>query len=85
MNLNEAQKVYFPAVDELGDPQQSARDSEGERHYRELWRLKVPGGWLILESGQSSLQRAGVGGVCFLPDPNYDWNAITEKGEARFL
>jgi hypothetical protein len=26
-----------------------------------------------------------VGGVCFLPDPNYDWNAITEKGEARFL
>ena len=85
MNLNEAQKVYFPAVDERGLPQQSARDSDGERHYRELWRLKVPGGWLILESGQSSLQRAGVGGVCFLPDPNHDWDAITEKGEARFL
>ena len=85
MNINEAQKVYFPAVDENGEPQQSARDSDGERHYRELWRLKVPGGWLILESGQSSLQRAGVGGVCFLPDPNHDWAAITEKGEARFL
>jgi hypothetical protein len=85
MNLNEAQKVYFPAVDEHGEPQQSARDSEGERHYRELWRLKVPGGWLILESGQSSLQRAGVGGVCFLPDPDHHWEAITQKGEARFL
>ena len=85
MNLNEAQKVYFPAVDEHGGPQQSARDSEGERHYRELWRLKVPGGWLILESGQSSLQRAGVGGVCFLPDPNHEWSAITQKGQARFL
>ncbi|MBD89184.1 MAG: hypothetical protein CL940_02465 [Deltaproteobacteria bacterium] len=85
MNLNEAQKVYFPAVDASGNPQQSARDSDGERHYRELWRLKVPGGWLILESGQSSLQRAGVGGVCFLPDPNHDWDAITDKGEARFL
>ena len=85
MNLNEAQKVYFPAVDASGSPQQSARDSDGERHYRELWRLKVPGGWLILESGQSSLQRAGVGGVCFLPDPNHDWVAVTDKGEARFF
>jgi hypothetical protein len=85
VKLNEAQKVYFPAVDENRAPLGSARDLDGLRHYRELWRLQVPGGWLILESGQSSLQRAGVGGVCFLPDPNHEWEAITRKEEARHL
>jgi hypothetical protein len=85
MKFNEAQKVYFPAVDEHREPLESARDGDGLRHYRELWRLHVPGGWLILESGQSSLQRAGVGGVCFLPDPNHEWDAITRKEDARTL
>jgi len=85
MKDNEAQKVYFPAVDPLEIPLDSAGAPGEERHYRELWRLKVPGGWLILESGQSSLQRAGIGGVCFMPDPDHSWLALTSKEKAREL
>ena len=85
MNPNEAQKVYFPANDERGLPMVAAREGPDVRHYLELWRVKVPGGWLLLETGQSSLQKPGVGGALFFPDPEHTWDPITVREEARSM
>ena len=85
IKINEAQKVYFPAVDEEEWPLSISRDEDGSRHYLEMWRVKVPGGWLLMETGQSSLHKPGVGGVTFLADPGHQWEAITSRGEARGL
>ena len=85
IKMNEAQKVYFPAVDEEEWPLAVTRDQTGMRHYLEMWRVKVLGGWLLMETGQSSLHKPGVGGVTFLADPEHRWEAITSRDVARSL
>ena len=83
--MNEAQKVYIPAVDAEEWPLAVSRDDEASRHYLEMWRVKVPGGWLLMETGQSRLHKPGVGGVTFLADPGHEWEGITSREMARNL
>ena len=45
----------------------------------EIWRAKVPGGWLVLaERSVSFNNSAGIGvGLAFYPDPNHTWSGLT--------
>lgn len=38
--------------------------------FQEIYRTKVPGGWLVVIKGTSG---EGVG-LTFYPDPNYEWD-----------
>lgn len=38
-----------------------------EKIKRFTYRLKVPGGWIVSDTGGAGL------GICFFPDPNYEW------------
>ena len=37
-----------------------------------IWRTKVPGGWLMAY---------GIGSICFLPDSKYEWDKILEENK----
>ena len=39
----------------------------------ELYRAKVPGGWLVLWDLEPS-HEAGAGGLTFYPDPDHKWD-----------
>lgn len=44
-----------------------------ESKHLEVWRAKVPGGWMVfLERGLLE-----TGGAFFYPDPNHEWNGET--------
>ena len=44
--------------------------------FEELFRARVPGGWLVTLKQQSSEQ---LGGTCFAPDPDHDWDGSSKS------
>ena len=39
--------------------------------FEEIYRTQVPGGWLVVLKQRASEQ---LGGICFVPDPDHEWN-----------
>jgi hypothetical protein len=51
----------------MTEPQNYPRKLEVVHRSSDIYRLKVPGGWLVLLFGTQE------GSALFIPDPNHEW------------
>ncbi|HEY3297272.1 MAG TPA: hypothetical protein VGK34_01350 [Armatimonadota bacterium] len=49
----------------------------------DVYRAKVPGGWLVQVQRFTSDNSAHMGGLCFYPDPNHEWSEANPEGEKK--
>ncbi len=42
--------------------------------FEEIFRARVPGGWLVVLKQGAAEQ---LGGICFVPDPDHEWNGLS--------